>query len=84
MPVDTCSGKWEINGYRSLPTGASWASEWALFYLRIDPLAQAAFLDGNPVALRYVDFFAEKDFRNSNFFVIFSLEFPRRFRFFFL
>ncbi len=79
IPFDTCSGKWDINGYLSLPPGASWSREWAIFYLRIDPLAHAAFLEGSPVALRYADCFPEKDFRNSSFFRDFLSRIPAAF-----
>ena len=82
IPVDTCSGKWEINGYQSCPPGASWSSEWALFYLRIDPLAQAAFGEGSPSALRFVDLFSGKDFRSTSFFRDFFSRIPAAFSLF--
>ena len=76
LPVDTCSGKWEVNGYRSLPEEAPWARDWALFYLRIDPLAQAAFSEGVPQALRYVDCIDEDDFLQSRFYRDFFSRIP--------
>lgn len=76
IPVDTCSGKWEVNGYRSLPEEASWARDWALFYLRIDPLAQAAFSEGEARALRYVDCTDEEDLRHSRFYRDFFSRIP--------
>lgn len=76
LPVDTCSGKWETNGYLSLPEDAAWARDWSLFYLRIDPLAQAAFSEGESRALRYSDCLDDEDFRQSRFYRDFFSRIP--------
>lgn len=67
LPTDSCNGKWDPGGVISCPDGAAWAREWSLFYLRIDPLAQAAFREPEPRAIRYIDVSDLDDFRSSRF-----------------
>ncbi|MHB8370556.1 MAG: helix-turn-helix transcriptional regulator [Leptospirales bacterium] len=79
LPVDACSGRWEIDGYQCLPSGASWAREWALFYLRFDLLASTAFLDPAHHSLRYSDLTDPEDFRHSRFYREFFSRIPASF-----
>lgn len=79
LPVDSCSGRWETEGYHSLPEGASWAREWALFYLKIDPLAPVAFSGQNGRPLRYSDVGEFEDFRSSRYYREFFSRIPAAF-----
>jgi len=79
LPVDSCTGRWELEGYYCLPAGASWAREWSLFYLRVDPLSPVAFSDPELRALRYSDLSDFEDFRTSRFYREFLSRIPATF-----